>query len=125
MSCKNILKDTVPLEEGRELFSKKSSEGVLKPIVEQKNTTREELLRLQKTSFLEATSSSRGGIYYKCFLLIAKTYLKSCPSLRGTRTFFTKKVRRGFFTYRIAINRTTRGKPLRLQKTLFFESTSP
>ena len=26
-----------------------------------------ELLRLQKTSFFESTSSSRGGIYYKCF----------------------------------------------------------
>ena len=29
---------------------------------------RRELLRLQKTSFFESTSSSRGGIYYKCFL---------------------------------------------------------
>ena len=28
---------------------------------------RRELLRLQKTLFFEATSSSRGGIYYKCF----------------------------------------------------------
>jgi len=31
----------------------------------------------------------------------------------------------GFLTYRIAINRAKRGKPLRLQKTSFFESTSP
>ena len=62
-------------------------------------------------------------IYYlKCNVV---SNLKSCPSLRGTRTFSKEKVRRGFLTYRIAINRTTRRKPLRLQKTSFFESTSP
>ena len=32
-----VFKNTVPLEEGRELFCEKSSEGVLKPIVEQKS----------------------------------------------------------------------------------------
>ena len=58
-------------------------------------------------------------------MLLEFSNLKSCPSLRGTRTFSKEKVRRGFLTYRIAINPATRGKPLRLQKTLFFESTSP
>ena len=53
-------------------------------------------------------------------MLLEISNLKSCPSLRGTRTFSKEKVRRGFLTYRIAINRSTRGKPLRLQKTLFF-----
>ena len=43
----------------------------------------------------------------------------------NTQSIRKEKVRRGFLTYRIAINRTTRGKPLRLQKTSFFESTSP
>ena len=63
--CKNILKDTVPLEEGRELFSQKKFGGSSKTYRRaKKHATREELLRLQKTSFLEATSSSRGGIYF-------------------------------------------------------------
>ena len=52
--------------------------------------------------------------------------LKKAVPLKGGRELFSrKKVRRGFLTYRIAINRPTRGNPLRLQKTLFFESTSP
>ena len=64
-------------------------------------------------------------IYYLKCNVVGISNLKSCPSLRGTRTFSKEKVRRGFLTYPIAINRTTRGKPLRLQKTSFFESTSP
>ena len=43
-----VFKNTIPLEEARELFCEKSSEGVLKPIVEQKSCERRELLRLQK-----------------------------------------------------------------------------
>ena len=50
---------------------------------------------------------------------------KGVPNASEVFLFSKEKVRRGFLTYRIAINRTTRGKPLRLQKTLFFESTSP
>ena len=60
-------------------------------------------------------------IYYLKCNVVGISNLKSCPSLRGTRTFSKEKVRRGFLTYRIAINRTTRGKPLRLQKTSFFD----
>ena len=47
-------------------------------------------------------------------MLLEFSNLKSCPSLIGGRELFLRKVRRGFLTYRIAINRTTRGKPLRL-----------
>ena len=60
-------------------------------------------------------------IYYLKCNIVGISNLKSCPSLRGTRTFSKEKVRRGFLTYRIAINRTTRGKPLHLQKTSFFD----
>ena len=75
MSCKNILKDTVPLEEGRELFSQKKFGGSSKTYrTAKKHAMRIELLRLQKTSFFEATSSSRGGIYYKCFLKIVTKF---------------------------------------------------
>ena len=46
--------------------------------------------------------------------------LKKAVPLKGGRELFSEeKVRRGFLTYRIAINRTTRGKPLRLQKLSF------
>ena len=40
---------------------------------------------------------------------------------KGRELFSEKKVRRGFLTHRTTINHTTRGKPLRLQKTLFFD----
>ena len=39
------------LKRDENFFYKKSSEGVLKPIVEQKNAMRRELLRLQKLCF--------------------------------------------------------------------------
>jgi len=59
-------------------------------------------------------------------LLISFKKLKKAVPLKGGRELFSeKKVRRGFFTYRIAINRTTRGKPLRLQSLIALESTSP
>ncbi len=52
--------------------------------------------------------------------------LKKAVPLKGGRELFSeKKVRRGFLTHRTKINHTTRRKPLRLQKTSFFESTSP
>ena len=66
-----VFKNTVPLEEGRELFSRKKFGGSSKIYRRaKKHAMRRELLRLQKTSFFESTSSSRGGIYYKCFLKI-------------------------------------------------------
>jgi len=71
----NILKTLSLLKRDENFFLEKSSEGVLKSIVEQKkHAMRRELLRLQKTSFFEATSSSRGGIYYKCFLKIVTKF---------------------------------------------------
>ena len=46
--------------------------------------------------------------------------LKKAVPLKGGRELFSrKKVRRGFLTHRTAINHTTRGKPLRLQKLSF------
>ena len=52
--------------------------------------------------------------------LIAKHTKEAVPLEGGRELFSRKKVRRGFLTYRIAINHTTREKPLRLQKTSFF-----
>jgi hypothetical protein len=59
---------------------------------------RRELLRLQKTSFFESTSSSRGGIYYKCFLKIATKFggdslpiLQQYPLLREENPSVFKK----------------------------------
>ncbi len=44
---------------------------------------------------------------------------KGVPNASEVFLFSEKKVRRGFLTHRTTINHTTRGKPLRLQKTSF------
>ena len=49
-----------------------------------------------------------------------KKHTKKVVPLEGGRELFSqKKVRRGFFTYRTAITRAARRKPLRLQKLSF------
>ena len=52
---------------------------------------RRELLRLQKTSFFEATSSSRGGIYYKCFLKIVTKFGAVLYPSYSNNPFYARK----------------------------------